>query len=83
MADYNYSLFYLAPYFPLLFIAIFCGMLCTHYYTSNFPLLQLGILGGTVGLFTGMSLISLAEVIFWIGKLVVALTGPKSKEGKH
>ncbi len=31
----------------------------------------LGSLGGTLGLFTGMSMLSIAEVIFWIYKLVM------------
>lgn len=39
---------------------------------------RLGIIGGTIGLFTGMSLISIVEALFWISK---ALFGGLMKSG--
>ena len=34
---------------------------------------QIGLLGGTIGLFTGLSLVSLVEAAFWIYRLAKGL----------
>ena len=42
---------------------------------SAFSKDKINVLGGTIGLFTGMSILSVFEVIFWIGKAVMAIVG--------
>ena len=39
---------------------------------STVYVLKLYVLGGLVGLFTGMSLLSLFEILFWCGRIASA-----------
>ena len=32
---------------------------------------MIGTLGGTLGLFTGMSLLSMVEIVFWVVKIIM------------
>ena len=43
---------------------------------------QLGLIGGTMGLFTGFSLVSGVEIIYFLLRFVMSLTTTKKKENK-
>ena len=40
------------------------------------------ILGGTVGLFCGLSILSVVEIFYWIFKAIVAATGVADRSRK-
>ena len=49
----------------------------------NHRLFMKTFLGGTLGLFTGMSIMSMLELVFWIARLLFGLTRHRDKKLTH
>ena len=40
---------------------------------------KISLIGGTLGLFTGISFVSVVEAVFWVGRCLARLLGQKRK----
>ena len=44
---------------------------------------RLSLIGGTFGLFTGFSILSGIEIIFYLGKAILSVAGEKTQRKRH
>ena len=64
---------------PIFFLFVLDNLFgkCSDNYTFS-----ICVTGGTLGLFTGMSILSMVEIMFWLAKMLLAFLQSISKQSK-